>query len=391
MHMPPAFPSARQRRAPGHGDIARTSFRTAAGLGLIAFATSATAQSADPPTTLAHCALIGAAIDRLTCYDRLANRAPSAREPVAKQAAPGGAAASPAPASSLTPRGESLAASLPGAATGTSILSKYWELAPIDQRGTFNLTGYQPTFVLPVSLSNRVNRAPSSPTQAVFPEPDNKRVEAKFQLSMRTKAMQDIPWAGGDLWAAFTLQAYWQIYSGDDSHPFRNTDYQPELTWVRAIPTQWSALPFGWRWRYAQLGLAHESNGQVDPLSRSWNRYYIGTGADNGDWAVNFKFNQRITESRDSDNNPDLVKYIGRGQLGVLWANGRQTALLEYHAPLRFNTRGAVRFEYTYPVFSDQPNGLRWFVQAFSGYGDTMTDYNFRQTSIGAGVTFLQF
>ncbi|MEP7099505.1 MAG: phospholipase A [Burkholderiales bacterium] len=34
---------------------------------------------------------------------------------------------------------------------------------------------------------------------------------------------------------------------------------------------------------------------------------------------------------------------------------------------------------------------MRWFVQGFSGYGETLTDYNFRQTSIGAGVTFLQF
>jgi phospholipase A1 len=30
-------------------------------------------------------------------------------------------------------------------------------------------------------------------------------------------------------------------------------------------------------------------------------------------------------------------------------------------------------------------------VQAFRGYGETLTDYNFRQTSLGLGVTFLQF
>jgi phospholipase A1 len=30
-------------------------------------------------------------------------------------------------------------------------------------------------------------------------------------------------------------------------------------------------------------------------------------------------------------------------------------------------------------------------MQAFTGYGETLTDYNFRQSSLGIGVTFLQF
>jgi phospholipase A1 len=38
-----------------------------------------------------------------------------------------------------------------------------------------------------------------------------------------------------------------------------------------------------------------------------------------------------------------------------------------------------------------QPAGLRWFVQVFTGYGETLLDYNHRQTSIGAGVTLFQF
>ena len=38
-----------------------------------------------------------------------------------------------------------------------------------------------------------------------------------------------------------------------------------------------------------------------------------------------------------------------------------------------------------------RPNGLRWFVQAFHGYGETLTDYNFKQTSFGFGLSFMQF
>ena len=36
-------------------------------------------------------------------------------------------------------------------------------------------------------------------------------------------------------------------------------------------------------------------------------------------------------------------------------------------------------------------DGLRWYLQAFSGYGQTLLDYNFRQTSVGAGLALFEF
>ena len=50
-----------------------------------------------------------------------------------------------------------------------------------------------------------------------------------------------------------------------------------------------------------------------------------------------------------------------------------------------------MQFEWTYPIYKNQPDDLRWFVQAFRGCGETLTDCNFRQTSFGAGVALLQF
>ena len=360
---------------------------------LIATALPALAWSqSDALPTLAHCAAIGAPSDRLICYDKLAGRAPAATESVAQQPAPGAHSAPPAPpqtTSLLAPAG----APLPDTAAPkpeTGLLSKYWELDAADKRGIFNFVGYQPNYVLPLHMTNRINRAPQSPTQAAVLQPDYRHGEAKFQLSLRTKLAQDIPLIGGDFWVAFTQQAMWQIFNGTDSKPFRNTDYQPEAIYVVPTSPSLRALPFGWQWRYTQLGLAHQSNGQSDPLSRSWNRVYLGAGFERGDWSFTARFNQRLNESLATDNNPDLVRYRGRGEFKLNWAHGLHTASLLYRSSLT-NTYGAIQAEWSYPVFKDQPNGLRWFVQGFTGYGETLTDYNFRQTSLGVGVTFLQF
>ena len=353
---------------------------------------AAAAQAAEPPT-LAHCAAIGAPTDRLVCYDLLAGRAPAPVTPPAQEPAPGASPATtvnPPTATALAAKG----APLPDPADPTppsSQMAKFWELDPQDKRGIFNFVGYQPNYVMPIHVTSRINRAPQSPTQAAVAEPDYRREEAKFQLSLRTKLAQDLPLIGGDVWAAFSQQVLWQIYNGADSKPFRNTDYQPELIYLLPTSKGLRELPFGWQWRYTQLGLAHQSNGQSDPLSRSWNRVYLAGGFERGDWSLTARLTQRLGEPLETDNNPDLVSYRGRGEFQLNWAHGLQTASLLYRTTLTGLKYGAMQLEWTYPVSRDQPNGLRWFVQAFRGYGETLTDYNFRQTSFGLGVTFLQF
>jgi phospholipase A1/A2 len=351
---------------------------------------AAYAQGTDAPG-LEHCAAIGAPADRLACYDKLAGRAPAPTEPAAEQAAPGASPAGPPPNTSLLAPKDAPLSETAEPRPPSSLLSQYWELDPIDKRGIFNFVGYRPNYVVPLHITSRINRAPNSPTQATVPLPDYRREEAKFQLSLRTKLAQDVLLPGGDVWVAFTQVAFWQIYNGADSKPFRNTDYEPEVMYMAPTPTAWRALPFGWQWRYTQLALAHQSNGQSDPLSRSWNRVYLGAGFERGDWSLVTRLNQRLNEPSDSDNNPDLATYRGRAELQLNWAQGLQTASLLYRSNFTRAKYGALQFEWTYPVFRDQPNGLRWFVQAFSGYGEALSDYNFRQTSLGAGVTFLQF
>jgi phospholipase A1 len=73
------------------------------------------------------------------------------------------------------------------------------------------------------------------------------------------------------------------------------------------------------------------------------------------------------------------------------WTPGRATASLLWRPTFSDLSRGAWQFDWTYPVFADPTRALRWYVQAFSGYGETLIDYNFRQTSLGVGLTLLEF
>ena len=272
-----------------------------------------------------------------------------------------------------------------------SELSRYWELDPEDQRGELRFVSYRPNYILPLHVTSRINRAPQSPTQAAVAMPDYQRVEAKFQLSLRTKLVQNAFDSGADLWAGFTQQALWQVFNGRDSAPFRNTDYEPELMLVMPTHARLRDMPGGWQWRYTMFGAAHQSNGQSDPLSRSWNRVYLAAGVEQGPWSLTAKVSQRLNEPLETDNNPDLTHFRGRTELRLRWVSGPSVAALQYNGSPRRLNRGALTAEWSRPIRLDQPDGLRWYVQAFSGHGETLTDYNFRQTSVGAGVMFSPF
>jgi len=66
-----------------------------------------------------------------------------------------------------------------------------------------------------------------------------------------------------------------------------------------------------------QLGLVHQSNGQTEPLSRSWNRMYLTGGFDHGELALTVRAEQRLGES--NDDNPDIVRYVGNAEVVAAW------------------------------------------------------------------------
>ncbi len=278
-----------------------------------------------------------------------------------------------------------------------SDLSRFWELETATDCGSFSFRGYRPINASLVGASN-VNRFPGAANVPATDATPYRRAEARLQLSVRTKVAQNLltqgdPTRRDSLWFGYTQQSYWQVFSGDISRPFRATDHEPEMMYV--YPTD-AKLPFGWRLRYSGIGISHQSNGQSEPLSRSWNRAYLMTGMElDNRWRVQAKLWKRISESATSDDNPGISDYIGRGELSAFWnVNKDNTVGLTLRSSLASAGRGSARLEWLQALgtgFGGGKSNLRLHTQLFSGYGDSLIDYNRKRTVFTVGLSLVDF
>ncbi len=341
------------------------------GFATVALCTAARAHATDD------CKSITDAAQRLACYDKVFGGPTETAKP---------AEATHPPVAGRT----ELSAAAKGLGIG-DVMTTFWELTPAEKRGTFVVRTYLSTFFLPVLYTSSMNRQPESPTRGAAPaQPTYRNLETEFQISLRAKIAEGLLLPNADLWFAYTQQSFWQPWDHQDSAPFRDTDFQPEVIYVVPVPEPVGALPLGWHWRMAQIGFAHQSNGQSDPLSRSWNRLVVGTAAERDEFALRLRHEFRIRESASSDDNPDLTDYIGSTELAATWLHGVGAASLVWKVNIQDFGRGSLKFDWTLPFRRAKPEGLRWYLQVFSGYGETLLDYNHRQTSIGFGVMLFQ-
>ena len=268
-----------------------------------------------------------------------------------------------------------------------SLLDSRWELAEDSKLGPFQLRAYKPVYLLPAFWTSDKNQTPHSPNPnntVTTPQLLDSN-ELKFQLSFKTKVVENLFGNNGDIWAGYTQSSRWQAYNSENSRPFRETNYEPE---VMAVFRNGYSIG-GWRGRMTAIGVNHQSNGRADPLSRSWNRVILNIGLDRENWALTLRPWYRIPESRSEDNNPDIEDYMGRGDATLVWNHkGHEVALMARHS-LRGGDRahGALQLDYGFPI----SNLLRGHVQVFDGYGESLIDYNHKATYIGVGVSLLEW
>ncbi|TKB10712.1 phospholipase A [Desulforhopalus sp. IMCC35007] len=205
--------------------------------------------------------------------------------------------------------------------------------------------------------------------------------EVQFQLSVKTPLAIDLFDRNLDIFGAYTVQSFWQAYNSDISSPFRETNHQPEI-WLQTRH-DWSL--FGIRNSVNTFGFTHQSNGQSSTLSRSWNRVYAGFLLEKGNLAVLLKPWIRLEESATSDDNPDITDFLGHGEMHLAYKKGDHVFSLMSRNNLESGfSKGAVELGWSFPLF--RYDYIKGYIQYFSGYGESLIDYNSYVNKIGIGV-----
>jgi phospholipase A1 len=226
------------------------------------------------------------------------------------------------------------------------------------------LSTNKPNYLLPVTYSSyRENR---------------KKSEVKFQFSVKQRFLRFFGWAW---FLGYTQTSFWQAYDLEDSRPFRENNFNPE-TFIRT--KMWNGVRF-------DAGIEHESNGEREALSRSWNRSYFTAYYENRYLISSLKLWHRFSERRkrypgdtEGDDNPDIQKFLGYGQFSFTLKAG------DFHIAslFRFNPiyrRGCYSIELSFPMYT---SSMYYFVQYWDGYGESLIDYNISQRKIGFGFMF---
>lgn len=246
----------------------------------------------------------------------------------------------------------------------------------------FVITPHRMNYILPAYTTNEIHKAPYQDIEGY--QENLAEIETKYQLSIKVPLVQDDLFLQGDgLYFGFTVQAWWQVYADNISKPFRETNYQPEMFYM--APLNWH--PLGGNTAFI-VGAEHQSNGRTRGLSRSWNRVYGQFLYEKDEFALSLRPWARISEKQkesplDSkgDDNPDIDDFMGHFELGMIyhWQD------LEFSLQARNNFathNGALELGLTFPLWGK----LKGYATAFNGYGESLIDYNHKQTRFGIGV-----
>lgn len=300
---------------------------------------------------------------------------------------PGGFLAAPR-ADANDPGQAAVAPEEPSQEEELSYFTHLWHLDRKTRAGRPAVTFHRTNYILVFSYNDSPNQGP---WQALVPPQELVKPETTFQLSFKAKVWQDVFHTDTDLWIAYTQRSFWQVYDFDGSSPFRETNYEPEL--LLNFGTRYGLL--GLTGRFIQLGLNHQSNGQTEPLSRSWNRVVANVGLERGRFSLLVKGWYRLPESSAEDDNPRMYDYMGYGEIWgyYFWNRHRAAVMLRDNLDIDQN-RGAIQLEWSFPLFRASPHTpaqVGGFVQWFLGYGESMLDYDHRVNRIGVGFAISEW
>ncbi|WP_413700985.1 phospholipase A [Psychromonas sp. KJ10-10] len=245
---------------------------------------------------------------------------------------------------------------------------------------SFSLIPHKPNYLLPFVFNEKIS------SYDIYPENESgenemQDLEVEFQISFKIPIVIGIADLPISVYFGYTQMSFWQAYNTDNSSPFRETNYEPELfaTWQLDKP-----LLAGWEFKFASAGFTHQSNGRTEPLSRSWNRLNADFVFENGNFVVSLNPWMRFSEDESEDNNPDLIDYYGHGKVTLAYKLAEHTFSLISRNNLESGfSKGSVRASWSFPLH----NKVRGYFQIFSGYGNSLLEYNEYTNTVGIGIS----
>ena len=260
---------------------------------------------------------------------------------------------------------------------GASALDKRIRIERQTRYQSFVLTPHKQNYILPFAY----NKNPNNESADMTKDHELDRTEIKFQFSMKFPIVEKLFDGQGSLQFAYTNLSFWQAYNASSSRPFRETVHEPEVFLIFENDSEL----FGLKNRLIQLGLVHQSNGRSGEQSRTWNRVYADIIFQQKDVYLSFKPWYHIKESGAAgDDNPDIDKYMGHSEIRLAYAGGKHTASVMLRNYFENAQYAAFEVNWSFPM----TRRVKWFLQYFNGYGESLIDYDARVNRFGIGVAF---
>ena len=235
--------------------------------------------------------------------------------------------------------------------------------------GNFGLYPYRKNYVLPV-------------TYDIKEKENRNQFETKFQFSIEKPVSYNFFKLNESISVAYTQKSLWQ--TNKHSSPFRETNYKPEV--FIQFPYKKSERLKGYK-----ISLLHESNGREGSYSRSWNRIYLEAYFQLTNIFIIPRVWYRIPEKEIEDDNSDILDYYGYGDISILYPYKQHSFEIKVRNNLKMNSKnkGAIILDWAFPLpdFVSTQNSYG-FLQIFSGYGESLIDYNQELNKIGFGIAF---
>jgi phospholipase A1/A2 len=190
-------------------------------------------------------------------------------------------------------------------------------------------------------------------------KPDDMNSNIKFQFSIKQRLTNAVLPFQTYLYFTYSQKSIWRCFQ--ESSPFAESNYNPTLGLGKAIFYKNKFVGIG------GITFDHESNGRDGAASRSWNRV-IGHYATALSRSTTVGVHAWIPFA-DKVDNPDIVKYLGYGNVEIMFTSPNQRWVVDGQLHWR-----AVELQAGFRLSkkSNQYLGIQWF----RGYAETLIVYN---------------